>query len=72
MGKHSNNSLQERLRTHEAHIRPFDNQTSASCKILHMSVKTRDRKKGINTVTIHYVNVSIFIKFIFSPFDNVC
>ena len=35
-----------RLRTHKAHIRPFDNQTLASCKILHVSVKNRDKKKG--------------------------
>ena len=64
--KHSNNSCRERLRTHKAHIRSFDNQTPASCKILHLSVKTRDRKKGRNTVTIHYVTVSVLIKLIYS------
>ena len=64
--KYSNNShIREHLRTHKAHIRPFDNQTSASCKILHMSVKTIDRKKGRNTVIIHYVNVSVLIKLIY-------
>ena len=44
-GKHSSNSLRERLRTHKAHIRPFDNVTSIPCKIMHLSVKTSDRKK---------------------------
>ena len=68
--KQCNNSSQERLRTHKAHIRPFDNQTLASCKILHVSFKFRDRKKGRYTVIIHYVNVSVLIKFILPTFDN--
>ena len=63
--KHSKNLLQERLRTHKAHIRSFDNQTSVSCKIMHLSVKTSDRKKGENTVTIHYKNVSVLIKLVY-------
>ena len=60
--EHSNNSLRERLLTHKAHIRSFDNQTSASCKILHLSVKTSDRNNGGKTVTIHVVYVSVLIK----------
>ena len=35
-----------------------------------MSVKNRDRKKERNTVIIHYVNVSVLIKFILPTFDN--
>ena len=43
--KHSNNSFKERLRTHQAHIRSFDNQTSTTCKVLHLSVKTETERK---------------------------
>ena len=43
--KHNNNSLCERRRTHKAHMRSFDNQTSASCKILHLSVKTETERR---------------------------
>ena len=32
--------------------------------------RNRDRKKGDNTVTIHYVNVSVLIKFILPTFEN--
>ena len=35
-----------------------------------MSIKNRDRKKGRNTVIIHYENVSVLIKFILPTFDN--
>ena len=45
MKKHSNNSCRERLRTHKAYIQPFDNQTSASFKILHLSVKKNGQKE---------------------------
>ena len=44
--KHSNKSCLVRLRTHKAHIRPFDNQTLASCKILHLSVKSKTERKA--------------------------
>ena len=44
--KHSNNSCRVRLRIHKAHLRPFDNQTLASYKILHLSVKTETERKA--------------------------
>ena len=42
--EHSNNSLRERLCTHKAYMRSFD-KTSASCKMLHLSVKTETERK---------------------------
>ena len=43
--QHSNSSLRERLRTYKAHIRPFHNKTSASCKMLYLSVKNRRKEE---------------------------
>ena len=49
MSEHSNNSIRERLRTHKVHIRPFDNQASASCKILHVAVKKTETERKEET-----------------------
>ena len=67
--KHSKHLLQERLRTQKAHIRPFDNQTSASCKILHLSVKSeieKRRKDSNNSLRGRLRTHKAFIW----PFDN--